>query len=701
MNAPDVVSAARVPAAEPTPAEPIATPGVVESQRLVRRSCVAGAVGGLIPFLLVLWNFRLDPLRTAHPQRFASNFYEIQARRLFHGHLSVPDGAIGIEGFVIDGKTFMYFPPFPALLRMPILLMTDRFDGRLTAPSMLVAWIVLAAASATLLWRIRAALRGSDPVTRLEAVVSALVLATVTGGSSIVYIASQPFVYHEVYAWSIALSMAALAGMVGLLDTPTLRRCLTVAACCAGAILTRTTAGWAISLTLAAVGVWVWFARRDSPQRTAVSLVAVGAALAALTIGGAVNFAKFRHPWMFPLKNQVWTSVSPHRRLALLLNDGRLDGLQFTPSAIVNYFRPDGIRFVPQFPYITFPAKPAHGHYGALLDQMYRTGSVTAFMPLLFALGALGVFAVFRPGRARSVAALRIPMIGALAISGGVMAYGYVAFRYTSELLPVLAVTAFAGAVELTQRLSGRSHRAKSVGVSLVACLTCFGVLANGAVGLAAERLAWRGDGLVDYLSLQNRLSNWTGHPQSGLVVRSDALPTTSPADELRIVGDCESLFLSTGDLYEPWVRVETRPRSVTIEAVGRRERGTFRLFTLDGLKRINVTLETNSNDEIRLRIGEGVYFLPTDWYRLRQDESVTLTLSADTARDRFVLTMTGGLTTYVPSSQASSQWVIVMSTPRFDFPSAETQTDGGIALTGTFGRRPQLCDRLLSSARN
>ena len=97
----------------------------------LRRACGLGALVAFIPFVAVLWNVRWDPLRGATAGHLNGNFYDLQARALFHGHLSVPDGSLGIEGFVVDGRTYMYFGPFPALLRMPVLLVTSRFDGRL------------------------------------------------------------------------------------------------------------------------------------------------------------------------------------------------------------------------------------------------------------------------------------------------------------------------------------------------------------------------------------------------------------------------------------------------------------------------------------------------------------------------------------------------------------------------------------------
>ena len=47
-----------------------------------------------------------------------------------------------------------------------------------------------------------------------------------------------------------------------------------------------------------------------------------------------------------------------HRREALEVNGGSITGPQFFQTALVNYFRLDGIRFVDYFPWITLPAEP-------------------------------------------------------------------------------------------------------------------------------------------------------------------------------------------------------------------------------------------------------------------------------------------------------------------------------------------------------
>ncbi len=77
------------------------------------------------PFLWVLWDLwsgSVNPLRSV-PYDY---FYDLQARAMFHGHLYLPNGKMGIEAFVHNGHDYTYFGIFPSLIRMPILLVTEQ-----------------------------------------------------------------------------------------------------------------------------------------------------------------------------------------------------------------------------------------------------------------------------------------------------------------------------------------------------------------------------------------------------------------------------------------------------------------------------------------------------------------------------------------------------------------------------------------------
>lgn len=669
---------------------------VASSQRdrlRMRRSVQFGALVGLVPFLGVLWDFGTGPLRTAGAHRFGSNFYDIQARAFLDGDLAVPTDSLGIEGFVIADRTYMYFPPFPAFLRMPLVMFTERFDGRLTAPSMLLGWLVLAVATGVLVWNVRNLMRSGAPVSRTEGVAAAILVAAVTGGSVIVFDASLPWVYHEVYIWATALTVATLAGLLSIAVAPSAGKVAATSALAVAAILTRTTSGWAMALTLVAVGGVL--AIEEARRRYGVALVAGG--LVALAGGAIFNWAKFRHPFMFPLEHQIWTQQSARRRLALAMNEGTLTGPQFFKNSLVNYLRPDGIRFVSYFPFITLPARPAPTYGGAFVDQSYRTGSVPAFMPLLFVSTLWGAVAVFRIRPAARLFGVLVPMLGALAVTGGVMAYGYVAFRYTSEFLPVLIICAAVGLMDLAHRLQAAQVRVRKVALVAIAGVAIFGMLANVSTGFAAARLTGRGEALEQYVSVQHAVSSWLGGTSDGLVSRADDIPAHAPADALHIVGDCEALLIGTGDQYEPWVLVQARQLTAVVEisAEGTRA-GLARLFNVVGQRTRNVTLETNDSNQVRLRIGEAWIYLPTEWYDVDPGDRIEVSLTADTARDRYQLLMTDGFDGYIPAAEWQTNGIQVVNRPRFDFPHPDFQEAYGIALSAQRGPPLSLCNRLL-----
>src|ERR1700712_808003 len=125
-----------------------------QSRRVPTASILGTGLGGLVYFLTLL-DYGFHPLRGATAFRYAEQFFDLQATALRHGHLSVPEGSLGIEGFVVDGRTYSYFGIFPALLRIPVQLVTHEFDGRLTVISMAVAWVVFAVMPPRLYWLVR------------------------------------------------------------------------------------------------------------------------------------------------------------------------------------------------------------------------------------------------------------------------------------------------------------------------------------------------------------------------------------------------------------------------------------------------------------------------------------------------------------------------------------------------------------------
>src|SRR3984957_15652855 len=174
-----------VPPPPPTAPDDTGTPSKSELAAGRRRFTYASlaAIGLMaVPYIWIGWVV-WGPGNPLRKSVFEDNFYDLQARAMFHGKLSLHSGAIGIEGFVHDGRTYTYFGLFPSIIRMPILLVTSSLDGKLTASYMLLAWLLTGLFASMLLWRVRFFVRGDAVMGRAEAAGFGVLLATFMGGT--------------------------------------------------------------------------------------------------------------------------------------------------------------------------------------------------------------------------------------------------------------------------------------------------------------------------------------------------------------------------------------------------------------------------------------------------------------------------------------------------------------------------------------
>ena len=230
------------------------------------RACVAGAAVGLVPFLLVLWDFGVRPLRRINATGVNADFFDLQAMALFHGNLDVPPGASASRRSSSTGGTTCTSGRSRRCCGCRCCCSPTASTAGSRRCRCSSGWFVLAAAMTVLVQRVRRRLRGDAPVGRFEAVGLAAIVATVTGGSTVVYLASQPWVYHEVYVWSTALTVATVASLIATWDDPSGRRIVLTTALALATMLTRITAGWAMAVALLVTGVWFLVSRRSAAR---------------------------------------------------------------------------------------------------------------------------------------------------------------------------------------------------------------------------------------------------------------------------------------------------------------------------------------------------------------------------------------------------------------------------------------------------
>ncbi|MGH9919394.1 MAG: hypothetical protein ACRD6W_11090, partial [Nitrososphaerales archaeon] len=535
-------------------------------------------VGGLL-FVWVLWDLfsgGLQPMRM-DPN---DNFYDAQAKAILHGHLWFSKAILGIEGFKHDGHYFTYFGVLPSLLRIPFILADPGLSGRLTGPSMLVAWTLIALFSGMLMWRVRVFVRGTSPLGTGELFSYGALMAVVTGGSVLLLLASAPWVYNEDLIWSIACTVGCLFALLGILERPSKGRVVAAGVLLLAVNLDRLPTAWACDVGAILVVAWlVWRRSGDEARSFGPLLLLVVAVALSLAAGCFVNWMKFGVPFGLPLRDQVWTSMNAHFREFLDQNHGNAYSLKFVPTTFWTYFQPFGIRLETVFPYVTLPATPPEIVGGVFFDQVYRTASVPASMPLMFLLTCWGVVASFLRNVPKKAKLLRIPLVAGAGAFGVSFVWGYIAPRFEADLLPLLILGSAAGMAHLWRKVESRAGQSRApdeierdgtnksrrrirpsgamarVVVGLFVIFGLYSMAANFGIAAPPALLTYDSTQAVGYVTTQQAWSNRTGDPLGAYVMQGSQLPYYAPAGKLFVINGCSptdgGLYVSSGETFK------------------------------------------------------------------------------------------------------------------------------------------------------
>ncbi len=389
---------------------------------------------------------------------FSADFYDEQARAFWHGRLAVDPSIPGPEGFLVDGKTYLYYGPFLSLVRMPFMLVGDLFVGRLVRVSMLIAVVVLCRWSARLARAARAVVR---PTTAVDGRWALGIFTAAVAFSPALFAAGWISVYNETELWALTLAVIGFALIAewaasGFTDR---RALLGASAAAIAATLTRAPIGLGVSIALVACGaVLMWRSRRTGFDRGRWALVG---GMLPIVAHVAVNFAKFGTLTSIPGDRQLLSLTDPERAAWFAGNNGSFFSYRFLPTTLVQYLRPDGIRFERLVPGIRFgPLAADRGSYPA--ESITPASSLPASATLLLLLAIVGVVWMVRHRN------LTWSLLATAALIGAVPTFmiGFVANRYLIDMLPPLIV---AGAVGIWIVLAVPWQRAvKVAGVVLV-----------------------------------------------------------------------------------------------------------------------------------------------------------------------------------------------------------------------------------------
>lgn len=539
-------------------------------RRRLRRAWAAGAAPVLVAFAWLVMAGGWAPLQ----RQFFDDFFDAQARSFLDGRWDVPAETVGFEGFEVDGRTYIYFGPWPALLRIPVMLVTDRFDGRLTTSSMALAMVLLAVGGHRLNLAVRDLVRGPVPVSRREAVVTAGLAVAVLSGPPL-WLASSAIVYHEAILWGLAFTVGAMAAVVSWVRRPTRAGLAAATVLAMGAVASRFTLGLGVVAGLALIALTAAVRSRVARRRgRAVEslggfplrwiVVACGLTLALATVPNLARFGTLVSP---PMQQQVASEVFDERQEFLRENRGAFFGLQFLPTTLLTYLRPDGIDVRATFPWIDFPRAGPSVVGDPTFDDLVWTSSIPATTPALVVLAVPGAAWVVRAVRRRTRGAWLAAVVGGAGVgASGALTIGHIANRYLNDLVPVVILLGLVGAHALAPRAVAWRRRRRRAAAGALAALVVMGLWAGLGLGIAHQRErgsqvpeVWREELFRWRVALPGprppiiRYPRWAW-PQ---------LPQRAGDGTVAVLGDCLGVYVRVG---KDWYGVDRGPAAGVYE---------------------------------------------------------------------------------------------------------------------------------------
>ena len=383
----------------------------------------------LLPVTLVLgvllWIFTMTGGGQVFVKEVLGEAYDSQAEHFLQGDPGVEFSAISHEAMIVNGKTRMYFGPFPAFVRMPLNLIYPNGRGYWSRICGFCAGMIALAAFAGL---IRMASRSSQLSSRWQNWLGNVCLVGFALGSPLLLLLGNLSIYDEAIIWGLAWSLAALyfACRSRTAEGAVLTRCLLAFSfCAAAALLSRATFGAPFLLIALLLALRLF--RRNPIRNLAVLLLPLGAAFLFHLF---LSYARFGD---LTGMNLGYSINAVQREFALKHGLFRPERV---PYSFADYFilrRPE-LQHHP--PFLKARRQP-YNHPTLYVMAFTETYSSLLWCSSWMLLGAvIGVAKLLGPGGSngvdRAIAAIFfVQVIGILSFMG-------LAQRYTAEFFPFL-----------------------------------------------------------------------------------------------------------------------------------------------------------------------------------------------------------------------------------------------------------------------
>ena len=393
---------------------------------------------------------------------------------MLEGRWDIDPASIGYEAFVHDGRTYAYFGPFPALLRLPLAALPHWLlpEWRGLHVERLSCWLAImvgitAQASAVM----TALARAVAPIRKQLA--PPLLLVCAMSGAPMLLSWRGALIYHEaiLWAWALAMVFVALALPAVQRPEPISGHRLCGLGLCAGlCLLTRSTTGASLYL---ATGLLVLFQLgRHGRPALRWSFWAPASVLGVfIALTGVVNQGRWGNPLVF-------ANLSMQSFIVDLYPD-RLIRVQ--RYALFDWHRIDTGLLYYVFPVWTDQLEHALPLETRLLDLYdaieQPASSLLVTDPALCLLSVLGAVAILR----RRVFAGEALLAGGMLLTPVLMVTAWsLTFRYRVEFAPLLLVLSCIGLDDRAPGLGTRGLGRATLAVWLLCLLQVGGAMTAG-----------------------------------------------------------------------------------------------------------------------------------------------------------------------------------------------------------------------------
>jgi len=379
---------------------------------------------------VILWIFTTTGGRQIFVNEMLSEAYDSHAEHLLRGDAGVDGGAIRHESMIVNGKTYMYFGPFPAFVRMPLNFVYPTGRGNWSRISGFCAGMIALAAFTGL---VSMGLRCSQLSPRWRNWVGGACLVGFAFGSPLLLLLGQLSIYDEAIIWGLAWSLASLyfACRSRKAEGAALTRCLLAFSFCVGAaLLSRVTFG--APLLLIALLLSLRLLPKRQIRNLAALFLPLGAAFLFYLFLSYAKFGNFRGLSMDHYINPMQREFAQKHGVF---------GLERIPFSFADYFflrRPEPR---PQPPFM-WAGRQFYNHPTLFSNPVSETYISLLWCSPWILLGAsVGVVLLLLRGGGdgldRAIAVvLFVQVVGILSFQG-------LAQRYTAEFYPFLVFSLF------------------------------------------------------------------------------------------------------------------------------------------------------------------------------------------------------------------------------------------------------------------